>query len=170
MTATRRARHPASAIGARKSSYGFAWNSFDVSARPSSPPVAASNAGTASAFSSGNQGITMRSASTAASGPLMQAIGVEDETGDIRSLSPMILAGVRPGTLQFAHSSCRGEDQNHGQPAATRVGRRGFSPPGGDARGYRLRSQIQQGRQEPEGRDPPGPADNLAYSEAGHRD
>ena len=110
MSATRRVRQPRSVTGAKNSSYGLAWNSFDASARPSSPPVAASRPGTAAARSPWNHGTISRSASIADNGPLVHAIGVDGGAGDIRLLSLMTLAGVSPARYNLQHSSCRGED------------------------------------------------------------
>ena len=68
MSATRRAFHSRSAIGVRTDRTACAANSFDASARATSPPVAASRPATAEARSSSNHGTTSRSASTAAAG------------------------------------------------------------------------------------------------------
>ena len=65
----------------------------------------------APAVSPWNQGTIKRSASIADNGPLLQAIGVDDRSW----AHPIIIADdacrVSPGAVQFACSSCRGEDQ-----------------------------------------------------------
>ena len=57
------------------------------------------------------------------SGPLVQVIDVDDGAGDIRLLSLMTLAARQPRAVQFAHSSCRGEDRRSWSTCGDQRGR-----------------------------------------------
>src|SRR5438876_265784 len=75
MRSTRRARQVRSTRDVAKSSNVLPLNSFDSSARPMSPPLAASNPSMADGASPSNHGTTSRSVSTADNGEDTQVIG-----------------------------------------------------------------------------------------------
>ena len=92
MSAIRRARHPRSLTGVTNISYGRAANSFDAIARPISPPLASSSAGTAEGVSPSNHGTARKSDSTLLRGAPEQAMTDEVVAEGIRLLSLMLLA------------------------------------------------------------------------------
>src|SRR4051794_17784971 len=100
MSASRPDFQPLSLVGARKRSNGLLWNSLEVSALATSPPVAAPTPFQSGA-SSGNHGTTSRSASIVESGPVVQAIADLEGAEGIGGIILEPLADTHPAQYNF---------------------------------------------------------------------